>query len=1033
MNDRQSLRSRAEEILDAALELPAGRRDGFLDRECAGQPELRALVEKLLSYADDDSGAIVPGGAHAGDLWDTPPEDAEETQAIPSHDVPPAIEGASGRYRLLRKLGEGGMGEVFEAEQAAPVRRHVAIKIVKRGMDSRQVVARFEAERQALALMDHPNVAHVFDAGTTQDGRPFFAMELVPGEPITAFCDRHALPLPERLRLFVDVCDGVQHAHRCTIIHRDLKPSNILVVERDGRPVPKIIDFGVAKATVQPLTEKTLFTALGQFVGTPAYMSPEQADLSGSRIDTRTDVYSLGAVLYELLVGVGPLDPSVFAGSPLDEVLRTVQTVDPPRPSTRAGTTSAGSDSAAKCRGTTPERLSGQLRGDLDWITMKALEKDRERRYGSPSELAADIERFLRNEAVAARPPSARYRLGKFVRRNTLAVGAGAAFLVLLVGFAAAMTVMFESQRRERQHAETERDKAESITSFLQDMLASVQPSNALGREVTVDRVLDEASLRVDGEFARHPEVRAALHSTIGKTYAALGRFDASRPHLEAALAARQEVLPPDHPDVAASRVDLADELRGRGENAQAEALACPAIESLVRTCGAGSVEVAEARGVLALAVEGQGRLEEAEQLHREVLATLRSTPGEEARLPRALGNLSNLLLVQGRYDEAAELSRQSLDLLRASVGENHPTYLEELDRLAILRARQGAVDDAIALSNEAIAGAKRVHGPEHPLVATMLNNLGSFLQEAGRVDESIAMQREVLALRRRVLPEDHPDLGYSMNNLAAALSQSGEWDEAEALYREALALRRRIFGPTHPQVAVTLSNLGAVLRDRGRLDEAEPLLREALELRKTIHGPRSDNASTGMSNLARLLQQRRRYEEAEALLRETVAIRREALGNEHPRTGTALGSLGMVLRDRGDHPAALETLREALEIARRTLGPEDAEVGAMLEALGTTHVRSGTPEEGEPLLREAVRMARATLPEGHPRRVSAVAALGRCLRSLGRYEEAETLLLDAYRAVVAKEGEASPRARQLRTDLTELHAAWGRPDRLPE
>src|SRR6202167_4582070 len=374
-----------------------------------------------------------------------------------------AAAGQIGPYRLLQLLGEGGMGEVWLAEQKTPIHRTVALKMIKAGMDTKAVVARFESERQALALMDNPNIARVFDAGSTAEGRPYFVMEYVPGLPITKYCDKHRLTIKERLELFMQVCDGVQHAHQKAIIHRDLKPSNVLVVEQDNKAVPKIIDCGLAKATAQRLTDKTFFTELGVLMGTPEYMSPEQADLSEQNIDTRTDVYSLGVILYQLMAGVLPIDVKALRAAGLQAILRTIREQDPPKLSTRIRGLGEASNVAASNRREEPRTFARHLQGELDWITMKALEKDRTRRYGSAAELGADIERHLHNEPVIAHPPSAAYRASKFVRRHRWAVAAAASAVVLLITFAAVTAVQARRIAAERDRARRQAEAAQRV------------------------------------------------------------------------------------------------------------------------------------------------------------------------------------------------------------------------------------------------------------------------------------------------------------------------------------------------------------------------------------------------------------------------------------------------------------------------------------------------------------------------------------------------------------------------------------------
>src|SRR5712691_3500222 len=449
------------------------------------------------------------------------PDVDDVTQAQPS--ATRAVE-MIGPYRLLQRVGEGGMGEVWLAEQTRPVRRQVALKIIKAGMDTTQVVARFEAERQALAVMDHPAIARVFDAGATPEGRPYFVMEYVRGEGIASYCNKHKLSIPSRIDLFLQVCDGVQHAHQKGIIHRDLKPSNILVTVQDDRPVPKIIDFGVAKAITQHLTDRTLYTEQGVLIGTPEYMSPEQAEMTVLDIDTRTDVYALGVVFYELLTGALPFDGKALREKGLDEIRRTIREIDPPRPSTRVTTLAASSETNER----TTRELARDLRGDLDWITMRAMEKDRTRRYGSASELATDLRRHLYNLPVLASPPGATYRVGKFVRRHRLGVAAASTLVVLLVAFAATMAIQARRIAIERDRANREAQAAKAVSDFLVGLFKVSDPGEALGNSLTAREVLDKGARQIEETLNGQPAVRARLEAAIGTVYTNLGLYTAA-------------------------------------------------------------------------------------------------------------------------------------------------------------------------------------------------------------------------------------------------------------------------------------------------------------------------------------------------------------------------------------------------------------------------------------------------------------------------------------------------------------------------
>jgi eukaryotic-like serine/threonine-protein kinase len=445
-----------------------------------------------------------------------PPGNPENDEACAVTSAQPSGPGAGlviGPYHLLELIGEGGMGEVWLAEQRKPVRRRVALKLIKAGMDTREVVLRFESERQALALMDHPAIAKVFDAGSTPEGRPYFVMEYVAGIPITAYCDKHKLTTRQRMELFIQVCEGVQHAHQKAIIHRDLKPSNILVSDVNGKPVPRIIDFGLAKATSQRLTDGSMYTRVGSILGTLEYMSPEQADSGGEDIDTRTDVYSLGVVLYQLLVGALPLELNKLA---YEEMLRRLRDKDVPKPSSRIQTQGGDSAITARNRGTDAPSLTRQLRGDPDAVVLKALEKDRKRRYGSPAELAADLGRYLRNEPVSAHAPSVAYRTRKYIRRHRLGVALAAAAVLLLAGFA--MTEAIQLRRITR-----ERDRADRLAQFITNMFKVSDPSESRGNTVTAREILDKSSKDIDTGLSNDPELQAQMMYTMGETYLSLG------------------------------------------------------------------------------------------------------------------------------------------------------------------------------------------------------------------------------------------------------------------------------------------------------------------------------------------------------------------------------------------------------------------------------------------------------------------------------------------------------------------------------
>jgi eukaryotic-like serine/threonine-protein kinase len=790
---------------------------------------------------------------------------------------------AIGPYHLLQKIGEGGMGEIWLAEQKQPVRRRVAIKLIKAGMDTREVVTRFESERQALALMDHPAIAKVFDAGSTPQGRPYFAMEYVTGIPITDYCDKHKLSMRQRLELFVAVCDGVQHAHQKAILHRDLKPSNILVGEVDGKPAPRIIDFGVAKATSQSLTANTMFTRVGAIVGTPGYMSPEQADSAGADVDTRTDVYSLGVILYELLVGALPHD---FSKTPMDEFQRRLRDEDAPRPSTKLRTLGDQSDVAAQNRGADPPALSRQLRGDLDAITLKALEKERSRRYATASELGADIGRYLRNEPVLARPASALYRARKYIRRHRIGVAISATAAVLLISAAVAQT--FELRRIRR-----ERDRADRVTAFMTGMFKVSNPSEARGNDIKAREILDKASKDIDSGLAKDPELQAQMMQVMGKVYESLGLFSKADSLLSRSAAIRKRVLGAKNSETLRSMKDLAGVLNEESHYPEAEKLSRETVESRRQTLGSEHRDTLESMTQLALILNNEGRFPEAEKLHREVVEVAKRVFGDQDKVTRsAQQNLAIDFAYEGKYQEAEKTFREVLEVERRTLGPDHPDTL-------------GAV-----------------------------NNLAAILQVERRFPEAEKLYLDTLEAKRRVLGPEHPETLLSMGNLGLVLANEKRNGEAEKLFRETLEIKRRLLGPEHRSTLVTMGNLADVLSGEGQYVEAEQLVRQTLATERRALGPDHTDTLVTLYSLANLLKNEKRYAESERTFHEALEGRRRALGIGHPDTAATAYDLACVLALDGKRDEAFANLKFALEHGLSTETRQNLEKDEDLKSL---------------------------------------------------------------------------------------------------
>ena len=753
-----------------------------------------------------------------------------------------------GPYRILRKVGDGGMGVVYEAEQETPVRRTVALKLIKWGMHTREVLARFDSERQALALMNHPNIARVYDAGATAEGHPYFAMEYVQGIPITEYCDTHRLAIRDRLTLFVDVCEGVQHAHQKGIIHRDIKPSNILVSTQNDERIPKIIDFGVAKAISQRLTERTAYTELGQVIGTPEYMSPEQAEMTNLDIDTRTDVYSLGVVLYELLSGHQPFDARDLRRAGMAEIQRTLRQEEPPRPSSRITRSAEHSTASATNRRANVRALGRAIAGDLDWITMKAIEKDRVRRYETAHALALDVLRHLNDQPVLAGPPSGIYRARKMFRRHRAGFVAAAAVLVVLIaGVVGTSWALLRAVRAERQAAteavEARRQTAiaEAVNGFLNnDLLGASAPSAARGqgKDVTMRQVLDVAAERIDraaqgtGRLASEPLVQAGIRTAIGSTYRALGEFAAAEPHLRRALELRRGALGADHQETVRAMNRVADLYWRQGRLDLAEPLFREAHDIARRRLGDDHEDTMAYEMNLANVLRARGRFQEAEPLYEHTLETrLRVFGADHRNTLDAMGNLANHYQETGRYDKAEALHRRGLDARLRVMGPKAPDTLSEMNNLANDLALLGRYEEAGILMRETLALKTEIYGAGHPSTLNTVDSLGNLNESLGHDAEAEAFHRRALEGRTHALGPDHARTLESSEQLAGVLVNLQRFADAEHLAADAATRALVTLGERHLVTVAAHGTHARALLGLGRAAEAEALLRSQLTI----------------------------------------------------------------------------------------------------------------------------------------------------------------------------------------------------------
>ncbi len=695
-------------------------------------------------------------------------------------DLPQTI----GPYRILDVLGEGGMATVYLAEQSEPVKRRVALKILKAGMDSKQVVARFESERQALAILDHPNIAKIFDGGIAESGRPYFVMEHVKGVPITDYCDDQRVSNKKRIELFIRVCSAVQHAHLKGLIHRDLKPSNILVGVVDGKPQPKIIDFGIAKATTTTLSEATLYTRVGQIIGTPAYMSPEQAGVTGLDIDTRADIYSLGVVLYELLVGSLPLDLS-----PNDQAMQmALKEKDPPRPSTRFSELGDSQVEIARVRSTEPTVLRSQLQGDLDWIVMRAMEKDRTRRYETVNALAMECKRYLDREPVLARPPSPGYLLNRFVQRNKLAVAAGGLAVMAIVAGAGAAGLGYlratEAERTAREEAET----ASQVADFMVDLFQVSDPGEARGNSITAREVLDRGAAQINEDRDLEPAIRARLLLTIGRVYQELGLYESAAESLQSALEIERS---------------LADDNELRLANVLVE------------------------NGILRSEL---GDFDGARRFYTEALDVRRSVLNEpHVDIVRSLRDIGITYWRQDQLQEALELAQEARRMFD-DLGEEHPAIDVSLNsNLANVYHHLERYEESEPLQQEILAARYKLLGEDHLQTGFAHDNLAITLDSMGRSDEAEEHYRKALAILIKVYGEGHPEVAQTMMNVAGFLSTKGELDEAEALLLQAKDTFEAVVGPDYYMVADSQYSLATLYLQRQAYDVALALIQQSV------------------------------------------------------------------------------------------------------------------------------------------------------------------------------------------------------------
>jgi serine/threonine protein kinase len=962
-----------ETLFQEALSRSPGERAAFLEQACAGRPELLAAVQVLLAAHEKPGNVLDRPPAELGRSVNPAPDQARGPatgEAASEPDAPPlsqltttdfrpdALPGAviAGRYTLVEKIGEGGMGEVWVAKQTEPVKRKVALKLIKAGMDSRAVLQRFDQERQALALMDHPNIARVLDGGLTPTGQPFFVMELVNGLPLTKFCDEARLTPKERLQLFVPICQAVQHAHHKGIVHRDLKPANILVTLIDGRPVPKVIDFGVAKATAGKLTDESLSTQFGAVIGTLEYMAPEQAGFSGVDIDTRADIYSLGVVLYELLTGLRPINARRLRKAGLAEMARLIQEEDPSKPSTRLST-EEGLASLAALRRTEPRKLLALLRGDLDWVVMKCLEKQRDRRYETANGLARDLQRYLADEAVEARPASAGYRLRKFLKRyKGPVVAASLVLLALLVGTLGTTWGLYQALQataaEKTAHAQSQQrlTQIEKANDLLGSIFENLDPKEIAKAERPLQAILveklDRAVAQLEGESIGDPLVVATMQLKFANSLVGLGEPGKAIVLLERARATIQAKLGPEHPDTLNSMNSLAQAYW-------------------------------EAR-----------KLDLALPLFAETLKLTKAKLGPEHPLTlTSMNNLASTYQAAGKRDLALPLFAETLKLRKAHLGPEHPDTLATMNNLAGAYHDAGKLGLAVPLLEETLKVRKAKLGPEHPETLISISGLAQAYQDAGRLDLALPLFEETLKLRKSKLGPEHPETLITMGNLAAAYWQEKQLDKSIALFEETLKHQEAKLGRDHPDTVLTVANLGVNYKDAGRFAEAIPLLEEAYRAAKKY--PQIRWVGTPLLDAYATAGEDAKFAN---LIQEQLAEARKTLPKDSPQLASRLAQIGLGLLGQKKWAEAEPLLRECLAI-REKKEPDDWRTFNTESMLGGALLGQKKYADAEPLLRAGYQgmkqREKAIPPQGQVRIPEAIQRLVQLYEATDRKDEA--------------------------------------------
>jgi len=964
---------RVFEIYQKALELDIDARMKYIEEATEDEKKLKDAVFELVASSEQ---------AERKHFMHTPAADLSQldlskntSQSNSLSQENEAIPLPIGNYKPTRLIGEGGFGKVYLAEQSKPVSREVALKLIRHELIDERFIKRFEAERQMLAVLNHPNIAQIYDAGATDEGRPFLVMELVDGISLTKYCNKKKLGIRSRLKIFIQICMAIQHAHQKGVIHRDIKPVNILVTEQGGDPIPKVIDFGISKALDLKFNEKTVAT-IAEFFGSPSYMSPEQVSQNELDIDTRADVYSLGILLYELMTDSLPFSSK----QSFIVLMNQIVSDEPTRPSIKIS--ELEKEQLVNLNYSSRSKIQKDLAGDLDWIILKALEKKRDDRYASASAFAAEITRYLANEPVSARAPTFAYRTKKFIHRHIFGVMASAAILLVLIAGIVGTTSGYIDAKNESIKAQQQAETAQQTVALLSEFLSAVDPRNK-GKDLKVVELLEAFKPRLE-QLDDRPVVQASLIYTYAKTYRGLGLFDEAATFAERAFKNRENHLGEKHPAT---------------------------LDAIV---------------LWAQLLNEQGKFETAEHWARIAMMRVNTNEVENKNivLLRASTEVAHALELQGKYSEAEKLHRSNLFSFSELLGDKHPDTLKSKSHLATVLMLQQKLEEAEALFRSLLLTSIQVWGDDHPNTLSIMNELARVVIESGNLKEAESLYRSAFETSIKVLGSEHPDTVDSMSSLAVILGYLSQYEEAEELNRRAVEISTNTLGGEHPNTLTIMGNLAGSLFRLERFLEAEELMRKVWQKRVEILGSEHPATLSSLHGLASMMAAQGHYLKAKELFHESIERQRNALGNDHPDTLASMGNLAWTLTKLKDYSAAIQLYRDTLAIKLKVQGEDHFSTMNVQHTMANALLKQGEYEEAERVFRQVMNKRKLILGSEKVDTIESMIGLGNALKYLGRFTEAEILYQESLALQIKIKGVDHASVKEIRLLLQELSGA---------